>query len=101
MPLRPGLALPKEQQRIIRIYMDMKAPSYISLSILPLEGNEKEGNLLKKSTPRGRARSWLIRIDDIVKRLDGYINPPTVRWGFTTEITSSAGIKQGHLIVFP
>ena len=46
---------------------------------------KKEGNLFKSTKGEGHG-CGLIRIDDIVKRLDGYINRNSEDGAFTTEI---------------
>lgn len=84
--IEASLALPKEQ-RIIRIYMDMKGTQlYISFSNFTAgKKMKKEGNLFKSTKGEGHGLG-LIRIDDIVKRLDGYINRNSEDGAFTTEI---------------
>ena len=84
--IEASLALPKEQ-RIIRIYMDMKGTQlYISFTNFTAgKKMKKEGNLFKSTKGEGHGLG-LIRIDDIVKRLDGYINRNSEDGAFTTEI---------------
>lgn len=84
--IEASLALPKEQ-RIIRIYMDMKGTQlYISFTNFTTgKKMKKEGNLFKSTKGEGHGLG-LIRIDDIVKRLDGYINRNSEDGAFTTEI---------------
>jgi sensor histidine kinase regulating citrate/malate metabolism len=76
-----------EEQRIIRVYMDMKNTQlYISFT------NFTAGKKLKKTggrfkTTKGDGHGFgLVRIDAIVERLDGYISRNSEDGAFTTEI---------------
>jgi sensor histidine kinase regulating citrate/malate metabolism len=76
-----------EDQRLIRIYMDMKNTQlYISFT------NFTAGKKLKKiggrfQTTKGEGHGFgLVRMDGIVERLDGYISRNSEDGAFTTEI---------------
>ena len=76
-----------EDQRLIRVYMDMKNTQlYISFTNFTA-GNKlpKEGKLFR-STKGGGHGFGLVRIDAIVERLDGYISRNSEDGAFTTEI---------------
>lgn len=81
-----SLQLPKEK-RLIRIYMDMKNTQlYISFTNFTAGKKlKKHGNLFKSTKGEGHGLG-LIRIDDIVKRSDGYISRNSEEGAFTTEI---------------
>ena len=79
-------ALP-EDQRLIRVYMDMKGTQlYISFT------NFTAGKKLPKAdgrfrTTKGEGHGFgLVRIDAIVARLDGYLSRNSEDGAFTTEI---------------
>ena len=84
--IEASLQLPKEK-RLIRIYMDMKNTQlYISFTNFTAEKKlKKHGNLFKSTKGEGHGLG-LIRIDDIVKRSDGYISRNSEDGAFTTEI---------------
>ncbi len=84
--IEASMALP-EDQRLIRVYMDMKNTQlYISFT------NFTAGKKLPKVNGRflstkGKGHGLgLVRIDSIVERLDGYINRNSEDGAFTTEI---------------
>lgn len=84
--IEASLRLP-EGKRMIRIYMDMKNTQlYISIT------NFTEAKKLQKENGRfpstkGRNRGFgLVRIDNIVERLGGYISRNSEDGAFTTEI---------------
>jgi len=84
--IEASIKLPPEQ-RIIRVYMDMKNTQlYISFT------NFTAGKKLKKEGKRFRSTKGeghgfgLVRIDSIVERLDGYISRNSEDGAFTTEI---------------
>lgn len=84
--IEASLKLPKEQ-RLIRVYMDMKNTQlYISFT------NFTSGKKLSKvsgsfRTTKGEGHGFgLVRIDMIVKRLDGYLSQNSEDGAFTTEI---------------
>ncbi|MFR7899315.1 MAG: GHKL domain-containing protein [Ruminococcus sp.] len=84
--IEASLQLPKEK-RLIRIYMDMKNTQlYISFTNFTAGKKLKKlGNLFKSTKGDGHGLG-LIRIDDIVKRSDGYISRNSEDGAFTTEI---------------
>ena len=84
--IEASLQLPKEK-RLIRIYMDMKNTQlYISFTNFTAGKKlKKQGNLFKSTKGDGHGLG-LIRIDDIVKRSDGYISRNSEEGAFTTEI---------------
>lgn len=84
--MEASLALP-EQKRMIRVYMDMKGTQlYISFT------NFTAGKKLPRvgrgfTTTKGEGHGFgLVRIDDIVKRYDGYLSRNSEDGAFTTEI---------------
>ena len=84
--IEASLQLPP-QQRLIRVYMDMKNTQlYISFT------NFTAGKKLPKSgrlfpTTKGQGHGFgLVRIDAIVDRLEGYISRNSEDGAFTTEI---------------
>ena len=84
--IEANLSLP-EDQRMIRIYMDMKNTQlYISFTNLTSTGKlAKTGGLF--ASTRGRDHGLgLIRIDSIIERLDGYLSRNSEDGAFTTEI---------------
>lgn len=84
--IEASLALPREQ-RMIRVYMDMKNTQlYISFTNFTASGKmDKVGNLFR--TTKGDGHGFgLVRIDNIIKRLDGYLSRNSEDGAFTTEI---------------
>ena len=84
--IEASLQLP-EDQRMIRVYMDMKNTQlYISFT------NFTAGKKLSKLGRRFRSTKGeghglgLVRIDNIVERLDGYLSRNSEDGAFTTEI---------------
>ena len=84
--IEASMALP-EEQRLIRVYMDMKGSQlYISFT------NFTAGKKLRKAggrfaTTKGGGHGFgLVRIDAIVERLSGYISRNSEDGAFTTEI---------------
>ena len=84
--IEASLALP-EEQRMIRVYMDMKETQlYICFTNFTAAEKQKKINgrfLTTKGVGHGLG---LLRIDDIVKRHDGYVNRNSEDGAFTTEI---------------
>lgn len=76
-----------EDQRVIRVYMDMKNTQlYISFTNFTAEKKmEKVGGLFRSTKGAGHGFG-LVRIDAIVQRLDGYISRNSEDGAFTTEI---------------
>lgn len=84
--IEASLSLP-EDQRMIRVYMDMKGTQlYLSFTNFTATGKmEKQGNLFQ--TTKGEGHGFgLVRMDDIVQRLDGYLSRNSEDGAFTTEI---------------
>ena len=89
--IEASLTLP-EEQRLIRVYMDMKNTQlYISFT------NFTSGKKLKKqgrrfSSTKGDGHGFgLVRIDNIIDRLGGYISRNSEDGAFTTEILIPQG----------
>lgn len=81
-----SLALP-EAQRLIRVYMDMKNTQlYISFTNFTASKKmPKLGNRFQ--TTKGDGHGFgLVRIDNIIARLDGYLSRNSEDGAFTTEI---------------
>lgn len=81
-----NMALP-EDSRMIRVYMDMKKTQlYISFTNFTASKKQKKlGNLF--ATTKGDGHGFgLVRIDNIVERLDGYLSRNSEDGAFTTEI---------------
>ena len=84
--IEASFSLP-EEQRQIRVYMDMKNTQlYISFTNFTAGKKlKKEGKLFRSTKGDGHGFG-LIRIDTIVERLDGYISRNSEDGAFTTEI---------------
>jgi len=81
-----SMALP-EEQRLIRVYMDMKNTQlYISFTnFTATKKLAKVGN--RFNTTKGDGHGFgLVRIDNIIERLDGYLSRNSEDGAFTTEI---------------
>ena len=81
-----SMALP-EEQRLIRVYMDMKNTQlYISFTnFTATKKLAKVGNRFQ--TTKGDGHGFgLVRIDNIIERLDGYLSRNSEDGAFTTEI---------------
>lgn len=76
-----------EEQRLIRVYMDMKNTQlYISFTNFTAGKKlKKEGKLFRSTKGDGHGFG-LVRIDAIVERLEGYISRNSEDGAFTTEI---------------
>ena len=76
-----------EEQRLIRVYMDMKNTQlYISFTNFTAGKKlKKEGQLFRSTKGDGHGFG-LVRIDAIVERLEGYISRNSEDGAFTTEI---------------
>ena len=84
--IEASLALP-EAQRLIRVYMDMKNTQlYISFTNFTASKKmPKLGNRFQ--TTKGDSHGFgLVRIDNIIARLDGYLSRNSEDGAFTTEI---------------
>ena len=84
--IEASLPLP-EEQRQIRVYMDMKGTQlYISFTNFTASKKmEKVGKVFKTSKGDGHGFG-LVRIDAIIERLDGYLSRNSEDGAFTTEI---------------
>ena len=84
--IEANMELP-EKDRMIRVYMDMKNTQlYISFTNLTANKKMKKVNN-RFGTTKGTGHGLgLIRIDQIVKKLDGYISRNSEDGAFTTEI---------------
>lgn len=76
-----------EDQRVIRVYMDMKNTQlYISFTNFTAGKKlQKAGKLFRSTKGEGHGFG-LVRMDAIVERLDGYISRNSEDGAFTTEI---------------
>ena len=84
--IEASLALP-EDQRTIRVYMDMKETQlYICFTNFTTAKKQKKVNGRFLTTKGAGHGLGLLRIDDIVKRHDGYVNRNSEDGAFTTEI---------------
>ena len=84
--IEANLSLP-EDQRQIRVYMDMKGTQlYISFTnFTSAKKMAKVGKLFQ--TTKGDGHGFgLVRIDNIIERLDGYLSRHSEDGAFTTEI---------------
>ena len=81
-----SMALP-EEQRLIRVYMDMKNTQlYISFTnFTATKKLAKVGNRFHTTKGDGHGLG-LVRIDNIIERLDGYLSRNSEDGAFTTEI---------------
>ena len=84
--IEASMKLP-EDQRVIRVYMDMKNTQlYISFTNFTAgKKMNKEGKRFRSTKGEGHGFG-LVRIDAIVERLDGYISRNSEDGAFTTEI---------------
>ena len=83
--IEASLKLPPEQ-RLIRVYMDMKQTQlYISFTNFTADKKrQKIGTRFMSTKGKGHGLG-LVRIDEIVSRLDGYISRNSEDGAFTTE----------------
>ena len=84
--IEANLPLP-EDRRQIRVYMDMKGTQlYISFTnFTSAKKMEKVGELFRSTKGDGHGFG-LVRIDNIIERLDGYLSRNSEDGAFTTEI---------------
>lgn len=84
--IEASLQLPREE-RVIRVYMDMKGTQlYISFTNFTATGKlKKVGKVFKTSKGDGHGFG-LVRVDNIIERLDGYLSRNSEDGAFTTEI---------------
>lgn len=85
--IEASLALP-EDERKIRIYIDMKgAQLYISFTNLTAGKKLKRSGNIFKTTKSGDGHGFgLMRVDNIVEKLGGYIERGSEDGAFTTEV---------------
>lgn len=84
--IEASLKLPPEQ-RLIRVYMDMKQTQlYISFTNFTADKKRQKIGTRSMSTKGKGHGLGLVRIDEIVSRLDGYISRNSEDGAFTTEI---------------
>ena len=84
--IEASLSLP-EDRRQIRVYMDMKGSQlYISFTnFTATKKQEKSGRIFRSTKGEGHGFG-LVRIDNIIERLDGYLSRNSEDGAFTTEI---------------
>ena len=84
--IEASLALP-EDQRLIRVYMDMKG-TQLYISFTNFTAAKKQRKLGRRfATTKGEGHGFgLVRIDNIIDRLDGYLSRNSEDGAFTTEI---------------
>ena len=76
-----------EDMRVIRVYIDLKGNQlYISFLNFTSGGKLKKMGNIFKSTKGGEHGFGLGRIDDVVKRLGGYVSRNSEEGAFTTEV---------------
>lgn len=84
--IEASLSLP-EDQRLIRVYMDMKNTQlYISFTNFTASQKLPKWNGRFRTTKGGGHGFGLVRMDQIVERLDGYLSRNSEDGAFTTEI---------------
>lgn len=84
--IEASLALP-EDQRMIRVYMDMKNTQlYISFTNFTATKKMVKVGKIFRSTKGENHGFGLVRIDNIIERLDGYLSRNSEDGAFTTEI---------------
>ena len=84
--IEASLSLP-EEQRLIRVYMDMKG-TQLYISFTNFTAAKKQRKLGRRfATTKGEGHGFgLVRIDNIIDRLDGYLTRNSEDGAFTTEI---------------
>ena len=84
--IEASLSLP-EEQRLIRVYMDMKGTQlYISFTNFTATGKQKKIGRRFATTKGAEHGFGLVRIDNIIEKLDGYLSRNSEDGAFTTEI---------------
>ena len=84
--IEASLALP-EEQRMIRVYMDIKgAQLYISFTNFTADKKRRKENGLFSSTKGVGHGLGLRRVDEVVRRMEGYISRNSEDGAFTTEV---------------
>lgn len=81
-----NMALP-EEERMIRVYMDMKK-TQLYISFTNFTATKKQKKLGGRfATTKGEGHGFgLVRIDNIIERLNGYLSRNSEDGAFTTEI---------------
>lgn len=84
--IEASLSLP-EDHRLIRVYMDMKS-TQLYISFTNFTSTKKMVKVGKRfQTSKGDGHGFgLVRIDNIIERLDGYLSRNSESGAFTTEI---------------
>lgn len=84
--MEASLALPPDQ-RLIRVYMDMKG-TQLYISFTNFTASKKLTKVAGRfKTSKGDGHGFgLVRIDNIIERLDGYLSRNSEDGAFTTEI---------------
>lgn len=84
--IEASLKLPEPERRI-RVYMDMKGTQlYISFTNFTATGKQKKIGR-RFATTKGAGHGFgLVRIDNIIEKLDGYLSRNSEDGAFTTEI---------------
>ena len=84
--IEASLSLP-EAERLIRVYMDMKG-TQLYISFTNFTSAKKLTKVGKRfQTSKGEGHGFgLVRIDNIIERLDGYLSRNSEDGAFTTEI---------------
>lgn len=84
--IEASMELPEEERKI-RVYMDMKNTQlYISFTNFTAQKKQKKING-RFQTTKGEGHGFgLVRIDNIIERLDGYISRNSEDGAYTTEI---------------
>ena len=84
--IEANLALP-EDRRLIRVYMDMKNTQlYISFTNFTATKKQKKIGSRFQTTKGDGHGFGLVRIDNIIERLDGYLSRNSEDGAFTTEV---------------
>lgn len=84
--IEASIALPPKE-RMIRVYMDMKGTQlYISFTNFTAQKKRKKIGGLFQTTKGDGHGFGLVRIDNIIERLDGYLSRNSEDGAFTTEI---------------
>ena len=84
--IEASLPLP-EERRLIRVYMDMKNTQlYISFTNFTADKKRRKENGLLSSTKGAGHGLGLRRVDEVVRRMDGYISRNSEDGAFTTEV---------------
>lgn len=94
--IEASMPLPQEQ-RLIRLYMDMKNTQlYISFTNFTASKKLKKIGTRFRTTKGDGHGFGLVRIDNIVERLDGYISRNSEDGAFTTEILLPQVLKANN-----